>query len=720
MRIFFLILFLTFSVAGFSQDDKQPTQKEIEAQKQEAIKEAKQQVADLKEEIAEAKAKGEDPESIKEMEKQLATLQNMVAMLEKTNLSAKPKSATQPVKTVEPKYVSPFTPILLKQPVSIPTETEANNYLLWYKGKKIDANTLITNTGLIVRYDRVNYRLTLQPDKKLDTAYYGLINTLGLTDKMKNQFVDGMDQMENSFFMYPVIDQAYQEYEFFKTRYFGLAKNVIELAKPAHTASIDVLVNELANYMYNLKPVQQVLPPPERPDDLCICDFADKRKEYEEALDDWLTSFFKEETRILALVAEIHANLDFIEQKKMPKPYVPDNILRPEPYAVILLERSKARVAELLKKYENGEILLEDGLICATVKLAQFLNTLDDSEPQFRHIRKAIRDLIRQIKTAVYSNLFQQYIETQKQSRNFSFVFNHSLYLGHELNKKIMEYSYEVDPNFFKNWMKPLEDYNRFTLQITIDFEYQMDPGGNEPLMNAKGTFQSDKMIVSLGVEECMFNLRITDANYRNKNTEEEKFKIPLKVTKGAKEYVNQTPIPYTGPATAVMIFPRFKLNFCNLESEVKLDLLTYKKSEIQKHIGDDPKKVFTTDMLAYANKMFLSLVETHSNLEDLVKSAGDMISMSNSPLQFTTHNPKMDQMKMDYLMNKKRYDMQYHMAATTHTEKTIVPLGKLNSNGSATIIYPKPKNIVDPNDKDRVVKVDHAIITLELTHTPK
>ena len=55
MRILFFFLFiLCGTIPLLSQ---QPTAKEIEAQKQEALKEAKQQVAEFKKDIADAKAK---------------------------------------------------------------------------------------------------------------------------------------------------------------------------------------------------------------------------------------------------------------------------------------------------------------------------------------------------------------------------------------------------------------------------------------------------------------------------------------------------------------------------------------------------------------------------------------------------------------------------------------------------------------------------------------
>jgi hypothetical protein len=733
MRTIFLLFSFLISIICLSQDGKPPTQKEIEAQKQGAIKEAKQQIVDLKKDIAEAKVAGEDLESIKEMEKQLATLENMMAMLEKTNLSGKPRVETlPPPRIVEPKYVSPFTPMVLKQPLSIPTQKEATDQLFWYKGKKIDANTLITTAGLIVRYDQKNNKIIFQPDKKTDTPYYNLINTLSRIPKLKNDYVLRMDILPNNFFMFPEIERAYKEFDLIMNMYHGIAKNTIDL-QPEITEIDDMVHFEqvlgqfllgLSQLVNNLQEIQDVELPPKRPNSLCNCKEADEdNKVYREELRLWLQErYWKEETQILRKIVGIYEHRDALLRKF--KQYVdpPDFEEIINDAVLVALRRMKQKLVELAGKYQNGNIDVEDGLVFAakSLKTRSAAGLVSFNNSEINSEKALILIIVDKIKDLVFSDIFDRRIKEWKTSRNFTEVFNYSRCLSHEYNKLVLQPSYPMNENFFNTWMEGLEKFNRFTLSMKIDFEYQQDPGGAEPLMIAKGAFQSDKIIVSLGIEDCMFNLRITDANYRNKNTDEEKFKIPLKVISGSREYVGQSSKPYTGPPTVVMLFPRFKLNFCNEESEVKLDLLTYTIADNQKHKGDDPKKVFTTDMLAYANKMFVGLVKTQSNMNELIKDASTMINMNSSTLPASTGNAVLDKLNMDYLMNKKRYDLQYTLATTTHTEKTIVKLGTLNSQGSATVIDPKAKDIVDRKDKDLVVKMTYATITLELNHTPK
>src|SRR5688572_6446999 len=177
MRIFLFLLLITFMTnTGLSQPpiqkeikkpipDQVPSKKQMQAQIAEAKREALQQVIDLEKDIALAKANNEDPEYIKEMEVQLATIKKMLDVIDKAGSASDARPKTLPAaKTVEPKYVSPFEPIPLKRPVTAPTKEQANDQLLWYTGRRIDANTLVTTSRMIVRYDRVNSRVLVQPE----------------------------------------------------------------------------------------------------------------------------------------------------------------------------------------------------------------------------------------------------------------------------------------------------------------------------------------------------------------------------------------------------------------------------------------------------------------------------------------------------------------------------------------------------------------------------
>ena len=183
MRIIICFSVIVFAITrAFAQSpspaDKtvKPSQKEMQAQLNQVKREAQERMIALEKDIAEAKANNEDPESIKQMEAQLATLQQIVGGVDNmaSQKNKRPETLAPP-KTKEPKYVSPFEPIVLKQPVTAPTKDQAKDQLFWYKGKKVDANTIVTTNRTIVRYNRTNNSLIIQTDKPVDTTYYGLL-----------------------------------------------------------------------------------------------------------------------------------------------------------------------------------------------------------------------------------------------------------------------------------------------------------------------------------------------------------------------------------------------------------------------------------------------------------------------------------------------------------------------------------------------------------------
>jgi hypothetical protein len=739
MRFIFILLSIEmFCFIGFSQD-KRPSQAQIQAQMKETIDHAKQELADLKKQIADAKANNEDPESIKEMEKQLTSVQKMLSMLEGTDLSGKsiPKSLPA-AKKIEPPYVSPFTPIVLKQPIPIPAAKDAKDELLWYKGKKIDANTLITTTGLIVRYDKTKSRIIFQPNKQVDTDYYNLVNTLAQTPRMKNDFVVRMDQLPNNFFMYPEIKKAYDEFDLIRDLFYDLGRNTIEmpgLASPNINSPasqglyrdqegyLGQLIQGLIQYMRNLPSVQNIELPPKRPNSLCECNPNEENKKYQLELQQWLPEFWSEEYYIIDKVVGIYANRENLKARSTQ--YVdPAGLLETMNEAMALaLRRMKQKLNELANKYNNGTIDVEDGLVYATEVLRIRLEILFDvNDPEIVSEKHIASRLLELIKESIFSDIFERRIQEWKASRNFKEVFNYSRYISHEYNKTYLQSSYNVNKDFFETWMEGLKKFNRFTLSMKIDFDFQMGTD-KDILMVANGSMESDRIIVSLGLaEDCKkFDLHVTDVNYRDRSTSGEEFKIPITVTKGEKDYLDDQlpPFQYAGPEKMGMVFPVFKLNLCGEESEAKMNILSYNPSDIERHNRDDPKKVYTIDMLGYANKMFLALKKTSANVDQLISTAGEMMNMNSSSLPESTGNAVLDKMKMDYLMNKKRYDLQYSLSQIGETGGTIVNLGQLSGQGS--VLLRQTFDLADPNDQDKPALIlKHGYLTIEIIHTPQ
>lgn len=726
--IIFIMLLALLTQTAISQDEKPPSQKEIQAKMKETISKAKQQVADLNKQIAEAKANKEDPETIKQLEQRLATMEQMVAMLEKTNPLNNTIPKTLPgSKNVEPAYISPFTPINLKQTVTPPTLAQAKDKLLWYTGKKIDDNTLITTSGMIVRYDRQNNKIILQPNKTKDSTYYGLVNTLAQTKQMKTDFAVGIHSIMNSFFMFPEIEKAYKEFDLIKDRYYDLAKNMIEVPElpPVPDPNLEKLeskIHNLENYLRNLPSIRDIIPPPKRPNDLCMCEDPNTRSNYENELKSWISQFFAEELKAEEMLLDIYSFQYYLKQYKV----IPaSQSIDGDNYLIRLLERATSKLDLLLKKYDTSDpesVLLEDGLVRASESFEKWvLEYASENKSSFQNIGSRIENLIRAIRTAVFSSHFYDYITIQKLHENYNAVFDYSLYLSHEYNKKLLSPGYNVNDNA-KTWIEGLKGFNRFDLVIKLDFDYQVvDKNDNDKVkMVANGKLESDHITVSLGQHDCKWKLYVTDADYRNRYTSGEEFKIPVTILKGIKDYLSddKPPMDYTGPSVMRLVFPTFKISFCGGESTAMMDVLSYAPADLQRYKNDKVSDVYTIDMLGYANKMFISAKKTDIDVNKVVSNVGKMMNIQLPQLPQSMQDPNLDKDLMDYLMDKEKSDLQESQSQTTHTGKTVL---KFNLSTSPPIVFAYTVDLEDPNDEDRKlgIMLIHGLVSLILIHQP-
>lgn len=727
MRYIFYILLGCLLYYPILAQEKPPTEQEMKAEFEQSIRDARQQRDELIAQIAEAKKNKDDPESITQMEEQLTTLNKMISALEKTNPFGKPvsKPVTTP-KDIEPAYVSPFKPINLKQSVSKPTEAQATDQLLWYRGRRIDPNTLITPSGLIARYDQQQQILTFQPAKP-DSPYYSLVRILGQIRQMRLDYSTRMDGMTNSFFLFPLIEDAYNEYEFFKERYYELAKNQMKIETPQVNLSLQVNVsfleqhlNNLANYIRNLPPAKSIAPP-KRTNDLCLCGSAKARERYENDLQNWKRKFFAEEDKILKDVNIGFSLIEYFTRKNYPLPANANDDLYQ--FFTKLLERARTKLSELADQYPN-DVLIEDGLVLIWSVVSKLKTSLDLFAGS--QAKKAVADAegtLFRIKTLVLSDIFDNYIEDQKRLKNYNTVFDFGLYTAHELNKGRVEPNYQVNKKLYDTWMKGIEKFNRFKLNIDIQFQYfQVDRGANNKLeLRATGKMHSEDVYVSLGRWECQWELYMTDQNHRSRNTGGEEFRIPMKIEGGDQHIIStRTLLPYSGPAYMKLVFPTFKINLCGNQSVAMLDVLSYAAADLKAHGNDNFTKVYTVQMLQYANKILTGARKTEVNAPELVSTALEMINMKNQQMGQTSNDPAYNRLIFEHSMNRKKADLQFRASNITHTANTVIPLVKTMQ--IPVILFNPVVTLNNSTDEDNKMYglEAYGTITLKILHAPR
>ena len=706
----------------------QPSKDQMQEQMKEALNEARQQVIALNEQIAEAKANKEDPESIKEMEKQLATVTQMVAMLERTNLPGKPISRTlPPSKKVEPKYVSPFESIVLKQPITPPTKDKATDQLFWYKGKKVDPHTIVTPGRTVVRYDRPNNRLIFQPDRLVDSPdnYYGFVKALAQTPQMRNDYVIAVDNRLNSFFMYPEIQKAYDEFYFLRDRLSSIAKNSIKMTP--RTGTLEIFHHELVVKMATLPTHRNMPLPPKRPNSMCDCDKG-KRISYEQDLIQWLQIFCKDENGLLELLEGIYLNINsggaqgYASLASIPN-------LRADIVKAfdLVLERLPQKVEELSNKYQQFNVHIEDGLVLVTKYLQKLLfQTFSDVDEQSTiNLKRNAHSVIDQVKNSVLSStVFEKHIEDQKAALNFNEVLDYALYANHELNKKALKMSIDVRQNLM-NWFDKLDKFNRFALQINFVFQYeQIDPTEQKRLLEASGNLKSDRIIVRLGRDECSWHLYHAYPDHRDNSGTEEPFEIPINVLSGVKKIYTNTgaiTLPYTGPDKMNMVFPTFKIDLCfnAANDRVYMDVLRYSDADLAAYPNQNFGTHYTTDMMQFTNKMFIMAKKVKDDASNVVSIGLEMMNISNMTTgPPSTGNSTLDKIMMEYIMNQRKVQLQTNLSQTTHSGKTAVPFDAKNRE---SVLIRKTHSLVDPADQDQTwgMKMTFSNVTIEVTHSP-
>ena len=397
-----------------------------------------------------------------------------------------------------------------------------------------------------------------------------------------------------------------------------------------------------------------------------------------------------------------------------------------------VIERSRQKLWELSKQYQEPDIYVEEGLVMATLSLQKLLiHTLGDiDEPTTVTLKRNAYALIDRIKDLILHNkVFEKYMKDQLTARNYNVILDYSLYLSHEYDKKLLSPSYHIQDNFFQTWMEGLRKFNRFTLSINLNFEYALEaPNGGRGLV-ADGSLESKKIVVSLGRSSCKWHLYISDVNQAGLRSNEDSFYLTMKVINGTKTIYRDPEAPlvfsYSGPGNMAMVFPNFEIMFCNTgePDSVLMDKLRYTDAETKAFMAMHPKpdfgKEYSLDMFQYVNKMFVAVMKAKTNSDQMITTAGEMMNIQTMPqLPNSTGDQNLDKLMMDYVMNEKRRSLQQSLTPMNNTANTVIQFKAVN--GSSVLIS-TTHSTVDPNDPDRAfgIKMTKAMITIKVEHTP-
>jgi hypothetical protein len=732
-----IIIFLLFAFLLTQPVLSQPPSKaEMLEQMQKAKKDMLKQIADQEKDIASAKAHNEDLETIQEMEKQLTTMKKMLGVMDKAvSLNDnKPKALDGPSVTIPP-YQSPFIR-LIKQPIVVPTEAQAKDRLLWYKGKKLNDSTLITTKARVVRYSKKRNMVIVQPDEKKDSSFYKIVKNLGKSRQWTNKIISDEAARKNSFFDYPQMMMTIKEFDYIEQEFNKLADNTIKL--PGAGANLMTAISQLPStgvgggpYMDDemnseseLSPVdwlqqahQELLnllnnpppldfaTPPKHEFDLCYyCDTSLQGKYYRDK-DAWSEKFTEYEAKLISTGHAIdrQCQLMGIDISNSEIPNLEQDIERAKKFA---FQRWEQKVNLLRQRYSNDVYRLEVVANCifSLEREKQLEGSVGDdgSSPDFGFMK-----------------IFDDYIKQEIAAKNYNVIFNYAMIFGLERQKQLLgvvEEGQEMD------LIQNVIDQNRFALTMDLEFQVVWKDDEDKDIMRATGYLTTpQKTYVSLGRNNCKWQLYLYDPDYTKDRTNEESFEVRLTIQEGVKMIRENedkwVSYPYTGPSDMKTVFPSIRIDFCNngVQDSAMMDVIRYSDADLNSISSpDEMAKKYTLDMQEYVNLMFGSVKKIEANRDAIVDVSDEIMDMQSGTAVTPTGYAPLDKMQVDYKMLQQQLKMKEKITSATRESASVILFDAVN--GSPSLIN---KDVNMAGDKGYKIEMKKALVKLRVVQEP-
>jgi hypothetical protein len=478
MRLLFVLLLFNYATLSIALS-QQPTRDQMQAQAAQAKKESLEMIAEMEKDIADAKKSGENAETIAEMEKNLAMMKKMLGIVDKVSAIKQPPTIKEGNNTVAP-YKSPYIKFY-KQPIVVPTEAQAKDKLLWYRGKKIDQNTLITTKGRVIQYDKQNNRVRVQYNEKKDTSILKIIANLAKSRLWTKNYVDKKSAEKNSFFDYPMVMLAMERFELIEKEFDKIANNALELpgtgtqpraeifydlfstntGPSANTeGSIDPYIKEqmeIIKSLMNNAPPLDVTPPPKAEFGLCYyCDPGAQERYYREK-EIWGTAFTEYEASIMNRVLAIERYYQLLGVDSEPE--VGTMFTGELGDAWGFAQNRIDQKIELLKQRFGRDIYRYECVVTqmlARERQRQLLGMGDD----FAAVEPEIMGL----------SIFYDFIMDRIAANDYDVMFNYAMILGFARQKQLLGLS-EEETDTWQPMYDAVVKHNRFALTLDLDFE---------------------------------------------------------------------------------------------------------------------------------------------------------------------------------------------------------------------------------------------------------
>ena len=671
------------------------------------------------------------------LEKMLKDLPADERAMVKEMMGNKTGSAIKKDETVK-KVASPIIKIQLKQPLQVPTEAQAKDRLLWYKGKKMNDSMLVTTKAMVVLYSEKRNIVIAQPLDETD-PFKEMAKNVSKEQKMVDDYIETEAAKPNGWMNYPLIQMTVDRFEAFYEQFNNAIKNTIDLPEEPHirpatgqdkgvppakqdknkpstsgskncddvnekTKSVLQNQHEALKTLLNNPPDMSVDAPPKEnfASMAFICDKS-KVAKYNQEYKNWKKNAVGYEWSLINKAKSLGVTIQLSGSDNdcadKISPGLSADIEKSMKFGCSRLEE---KITKLANSYGKDVFRQMDiSLLAFEYKRQRQLMGIADPEEGL------IADIAKQAGGPEFAN----YINEQIDKKNWDVALNVGWILVRSAMCNLMDAKGDQEGRL--ELLKRVILVNRFTIAVDIDFNERYHNDDGEDVLKVNGSIKTtDKVYASLFFASC-------DAWYLMRPLFDMSGKplyIPMQVVGGLKSikddksWVNYS---YSGPKDMRMDFPFIQLDFTNTDVPDAFVLQRLRYEDGVPYIFKEYATAYTTDLTGYLNDVYMRPELTGANeqqVKDYGKAMMDRFSKI-TPIQSNTTT-------LEKLKSQHSIMVLKQEGARTASEiiNTAFPLFDFNAqNGSSTLIDIN----VDTKHKNNYVEVIYGIFKVKVVHDP-
>ena len=625
---------------------------------------------------------------------------------------------------VEPvkKAASPIIKIPLKQPLQVPTQAQAKDRLLWYKGKKINDSMLVTTKAMLVLYSNKRNMVVAEPLEKTD-SFRLMVKNVSKEAKMTEDYIEGEAAKKNGFLNYPLIQMTVDRFEVLDEQFNNALKNTIDLPEVPKSNSVPQstkvspknhnvdLEKAIAGMYEKLKtllanePDKNFDAPPK--DQLGVSYRCDKNalKLYAEAEKTWKEKFNQYEYDLIrsAMAIERSLQLSSYEESDIDAafPGLSADLLRAHELYYTRLDEKESK---LISTYGKNIFMLH--CVVTTILAYERQKQLSGRDEKDGEFSTVITNLMNNPELEIYIN-------EQIDKKNWDVILDIPYMFGRQRSAQLLGGS-EALVIRLSDLTKKLMNLNRFALTVDIDFNERYHDDDGEDALKVNGSIKTtDKVYVSLFPGTCpRWILMLPSFDYEMKKLPY----IPLQVVSGLKSIKddkNWKNYSYSGPKDMIMNAPAFAIDFTRTNEPDTAVLQTLRYEDGVPYIFKDYATAYTTDLTGYLNDVFVR-PELTATKEQQVKDYGKaMMANFSGIIPIQNNTTTLEKLKSQHSITMLK---QEGARSISEIMNTAIPAFLFNAqNGSSTLIDIN----VDTKHKNDYVEVVYGILKLKVVNDP-